>query len=157
MRWHTEAVCLLTAPLPPLPLLTYVFMMWKISWELQHRQNRWLLLLRCCGWSWSWSWERYSKMSCPHFIISTQGQPNEQACAHALIYSSPSSLLLCSPLATRASAGQTKLSLRTPHRRQLSNKTLINCFLAGVLWFLLTPLLPLLGQLEPSWELLCTN
>lgn len=112
----------------------------------------------CCGWSWSWSWEGYSKMFCPHFIISTQGQANEQACAHALVYSSPPLLLLCIPLATRAGAGQTKLSLRTPHRRQLSNKTLINCFLAGVLWFLLTPPLPLLyGQLEPSWELLCTN
>lgn len=47
--------------------------------------------------------------------------------------------LLCTPLQTRAGAGQTKLSLRTSHRRQLSNKTLINCFLAGVLWVLPTP------------------
>lgn len=86
MRWHTEAVCLLTASPSPLPLRTYVFMMWKISWELQHRQNRWLLLLLCCAWS--CSWERYSKMFCPHLIISTGGHPNEQACAHALVYSS---------------------------------------------------------------------
>lgn len=36
-------------------------------------------------------------MFCPHFIISTGGQANEQACAHALLYSSPPSLLLCIP------------------------------------------------------------